>query len=516
MHDEFGHNYSANNLIDTGHLFHSNQLVTQAANYPGFETLVFAFHQITGAAPYTIGVALICILHVLTVFNVYAIGRSIAPPNVALWAAAIYSVSPQFIFVDSLFAYESFGLPLVIAAVTCVALAYQASSKNLRLTLLGASVCLTVVNLVVHHLSSYMAIFNLLVLGLAWLIIGAQDRRYEGAIPLAGSVVLAGLAAAWNMYRHAGISHYLSVYVTNGIDVLGKRLTGGARPIVQQGGVVTATTHTPLQSSHYPWYETVATYATQILILVCVVTAVIVYRRRREPILVLCLVLSVCYYGSLPLLFTSGGNAAHRSWAFTFLGLSVAVALGLNALATIARNRSRSFASVANSSFRAVLSIGVILLLAVGGYGASVNYVAMLPGHYLVASDGRSTPSELYGVADWLRQQQATGKTVLADSRTSDLLAGMTGILEDKTLAERLVMAPGVSPKYVAAAQDTASYLVINLEMKDQLPFEGYYFTNREPLVRPIPSAWIDKFANVPWLQLVHRTPRFLVYRIMP
>jgi hypothetical protein len=216
------------------------------------------------------------------------------------------------------------------------------------------------------------------------------------------------------------------------------------------------------------------------------------------------------------LLFSAGGqNAAHRSWAFSFIGLAAVMAVGVQDLHPVRRVRHAAMSASRVFGLRAALTL-LCLVLLVGAYGAGVNTVELFPGPFALGSDGRNVPAELYNVAGWFRVNAKPGQVVLADYRTSVLITTEANELPNEKLAAALVVPPtGVSASVIQQVRDTASYVVIDDRLATQASSEGYYFDAYEPrVVQPLGEASISKLADYSWLRVVHRTDHYTVYEV--
>lgn len=525
LNDEFGHFLQAQTMFSTGRLFLPNPIVTQAANYPGLEALTVALRHLTGLGTYRTGTIIITCAHLVVVFCIYQFARLVLPESAAAIAALIYAISPQFGFVDSIYAYESLGLPCAVASITAAALASRTADATARRRYLGLCAIFLVTCILTHHLSSFAALFTLATIAIAWLL-KADPRvgRRAGAELLVIAVLGSALATGWILFRHANTFSYLTVYLTDGWQTLADRITG--RGVAYNGYTPVAAQRTPLSSADKPIYELVATLAAQPILLV--LSAIGIWRRRHhtEAIWVACAVLSLMYFASLPLLLSaSGQNAAHRSWAFTYIGLAPIVAAGLEgvivarAKPVLRRGRHRvdpAGVTRLRPSRRAGV-IGLVLLLLVGSYGAGLNTLVAFPGPFVFQSDGRNVPGELYTLASWFRANAGAGNVVLSDYRTSVVLAAEGGQRPDVQEAAELIL-PASSPSraVISGVRATANYVVIDRRLTSEVSSEGFYFWEYEPAVKqPLAASSVSKLTRYSWLREVHRTDHYVVYQVL-
>lgn len=527
MHDEFGHLYTVTGLLHGDGLFQPNQIVTQSQNYPGFEAALYALHGVIRVAPYHIFQFVFVLLHVGLGLCVLSLARlALGTSRLAVLAAMIFIISPQLIFFDQLFSYESLGLPLAVAAITAAALASRTQHRDGQLKLISCALLISLAAIPVHHLTSYEAIFGLAVIGIAWLLRSDKGARAGSVALVLGTGILAVLAIAWNLARGANITHYLGVYVQSGVDALRQRVFGsGSTADSSSDGRASGSvgqSRNPLSGAHYPLFETAATLITQFVILVLVVAALLAGRKRREPAWWFAVVLTVAYYVTLPLLFSSGSNAAHRSWSFTYVGLAIVASAGVKPLGRAiakALRRPRA-ASPSRGPFLAIGSASLMAVLAVGFYGAGVNYLVEIPGPYVVGSDGRSAPPDLYRVGLWIRDHGHQDAVVLSDFSSISALEGVGHAFGNSNIAGLMTQGRTINPypENVARAfaKQRPTYLVVNSYLSTLPSLEGFYFFPSQITPEPLPRSWLSKFETVPWMHRVYRQGAFTVYRITP
>ena len=526
MNDELAHYLQAENMFRTGKLFLPNPIVTQAKNYPGFETLTTGLRGLTGLGTYQVGCLVIALAHIATVLALYQLARLIVSPQVAGVAALIYAVGPQFGLVDSIYAYESLGLPLAVGAIAMAATALRETLVRRRTVDLAATTLLLVACIFTHHLSSFACLTALAVLTIGGLVWPVTRTARAGAVAL-GTVTAAGwaTAVAWSIVRGAHIGSYLSVYVSNGWQSLLARVGIQSKGTqLYNGYTAVAAGRTPLSGADKPGYEIAATYATPLLLLAFAAWALWRARPARNAVTLLVVVFTVLYFVSLPLLFAAGGqNAAHRSWSFTLLGLSILAAAGLDSVMRLPVRRSDRRAPAPAAPARSVIldprtlaaTIGILVLL-IGGHGAGVNTLVAYPGKFVFQSDGRNVPRELYSLADWIRVNEGRDRTVLADYRTSVVLATIGGENPSTGLASELILPAGPPPPDVIEQVRTqADFVVVDHRLTSDVSSQGYYFWQYEQQVaQPLPRRSLAKLANYGWLKVIHRTTHYTVYEV--
>ncbi len=533
LNDELAHFWQAQHLYASRRLFQPNPIVAQAANYPGLHTLTVGLRDLTGLGTYQIGVITIATMHVCTVLCVYLLAQAITSDEIACLSALIYAINPQFGVMDSIYAYESLGLPLCAGAIAAAVTASKHSGRRARGGLLTVSALLLVASIFTHHLSSYLTLVALFVLYIGWMIFPDPSVGRRAATPLLG-VAVAGtvLAVAWAYVRDAHTFSYLSIYIRNGFESLSNSLVGGGKRPASRAYVPTSETRTPLSNSDKPLYEILATFAAQLILLILSAAGIWQMRRHRMGAALFAIIFSLLYFVSLPLLVTAGGqNAAHRSWAFTYLGLSVTVAVGLQrALLPVTERRHRATRTVSvggpsPSRMAARRLDGIVrrrlagticvLILLLGAWGAGVNTYVAFPGKFVFQSDGRNTPAELYDLGSWFLRTQGPNNVVLADYRTSVILTAIGDQRPDVVAAADLLIPIAPTRQAVSTARRIAQYVVVDERLATDRSDEGFDFYEYEPFgVEPLPTRNLNRLNHYTWLRVTHRTTHYIVYKV--
>jgi len=518
MNDEFAHYLQAMNMFDDGKLFQANPIVDQAANYPCFETMVVALRHLTHLSTYQSGTLAIACLHAATVCLIFQIARGVTGTRTAALAALFYAASPQFSFVDSLLAYESLGLPLTVGAIALALQASRTTQVAQRGIYLGLCTFLTVTCIFAHHLSSYVLLFSLAVISIGWLLAPARGVTRGNSAPLIAMTAIASVfAVAWVQIRHAGTFKYLTIYLQNGWTTITDHLPGH-HPKVQEfnGYVAVGATRKPLGTANNPIYEVLLTYAFVPASVVLFVIAVLSLRRRWSAHTVLLLTLATMYFLSLPLLFSqSGQSAAHRSWAFTYVGLVVVWAIGAAAVAKkVSQWRMPALGSA--GTLRAVGAATVVAFL-IASYGAGINRYELFPGPFLFGSDGRNVPNELYGLATWFKTEVPAKSVIASDARTTTLICGEADMLRDGKQAAALILPPGMPTGHIIKDfRKKIDYVVVDNRLITTPSQQGYYFDKYEAYVpQPLQPSSITKLADVGWLTNVKQTEHYTVYKVV-
>ena len=512
MNDEFGHVLQVGRLYETGKLFLSNPLVYEASHYPGLSTLAVGLKNATHLELIAIALPLIVLWHVASVTGVYQLGTLVTgDKRVAFGAALIYAINPQMGQVDSWFVYEAFAIPLCIWALVFALSAQRAKGGEQRLLWALVALCgLTCV--VTHHATG-----GLLVVAMALIAVGSlrKGRRREAVAPFIAACAIGAVFVLWAEWRGADLQHYFGPYVSDGYHSLLRRITGKTYTSVH--GASAANGRTPFSgASLIPAYERLSSVLMELILLAGTVLVTLFWRSRLTAGRVLVLTLAWLNFALLPLLISAEGQQiAHRTWDFTWIGLSVVAALAARELSTlwqrVRRGHRRDFSG---PTLRMAGCIAVVVIL-IGSYGAGVDYVDMFPGPFMFQSDGRDVPRELVDVADWLNQHGGHNATFASDYRTSVLISGYTLGTPEPLLAMEIIQpARTVPADVVALARRSLQFVIVDVRITTD-PVQGNYFGSFDAVgPQPLPSSSVTKLYSLNWLHLVHRTPHYLVFSV--
>ena len=161
-YDEFSHVQTAQSIAATGHLFSLNPILQISSFYPGLEIVTNALSSLTGLSIFVTGIVLIGVARLVIVLSLYLFYEQISK---SMWVAGIatllYMANPNFLFFDSMFAYESIAISLAVFILFAVVRrSYAGSNQRLGLTLtiwLGIGAVM-----VSHHVTSFILVAFLL------------------------------------------------------------------------------------------------------------------------------------------------------------------------------------------------------------------------------------------------------------------------------------------------------------------------------------------------------------------
>ena len=454
--DEQLHLRTLRDILLSHSLFQPHPQLAVSSRYPGLEAVTAVFHQL-GLPVMIAAVAVVLAARVALVLALCdAVEQLTGSPRAGGLAVAAYSVSAQFIFFNSQFAYQTLALPLALAAVAFIARARWVDNPGPLFV--GATVCLLAVAMT-HHVTSFLTAAFLAV----WTV--AQRGRPARRRVLYGAIIAAVTTTMWAIVQWSLLRAYLGPIA----DDMATQVTGGFHrtPFHDESGEVE-----PMWERLLMLYYAVAVTAVVSSLMLISARSILRRRRsgaRREPALdagkkrksrnaptgfrlpvgltayysvlrrspqsdsqrwepPLLLVLMAA---TIPILFAarvmpSWGALGDRVLTFLFLPLGALVAdgavrwsRGLRPSNDAQRNQLKLFRRLA-----VLLATGVF----VGGHlmGSGPDW-ARLPGRYLVSADGRSMDAETLAAARWAVDGLPVGSRVAADRVSSVLLSAQAG-----------------------------------------------------------------------------------------
>lgn len=500
--DEQLHMRTLGDIISSHRLFEANPLLGVSPQYPGLEALTVLLHQ-TGLptmAAATI-VVFLCRLMLVTVLC-DAVEQLTGDMRAGGMAVAAYAVSPQFVFFNSQFAYQTMALPLALAAVSLLARA-RSSDYPVRL-FLGATVCLFGVA-VTHHVTSFLTTVFLLL----WVLVEKGQSRLR---ILYGALVAVASTLAWAMVQWSMLSGYFGPIID---DVSNQLATGMRRkPFHDSGGSVL-----PF------WERLLLLYYAFALALVVLALAVYAFGwwgkhifgpREHRPQRWLPSLLLLFLVMLLPVLMAArvvpkGGEIFDRSSSFLFLPFSLLVGYYAVRFWWHEPRHARSDQRWRSTGGRAT-AIVLASMMFVGGYilGSGATWSRM-PGPYQVSSDSRSMDSETLAAVDWARENLPPGSRMSADRVNSTLFAARAGLWPILKRRDADVPSLYFADDWGEKETQTARilqlrYLYVDRRWADELPHLGsYFFKGETPEIQQLTDWELTKFDTVPGIELLYR-----------
>ncbi|MCV7229637.1 hypothetical protein [Mycolicibacterium komossense] len=540
-YDEQLHMRTLNDIESSHGLFQPHPILAVSSRYPALESLTALFHEF-GLPTMAAATAVVLLARLALVLALCAAVEHVTgSPRAGGLAVAAYSVSPQFVFFNSQFSYQTLSLPLALAAVAFIARARWA--QNPVPLFCGATICLLAVA-VTHHLTSWLTATFLVIWTLAERHSRSRRRVFCGAVvALLAGVIWA--AIQWSLLRD---------YFGPMIDDVTSQLHGaGNRELFTE----TSREVKPLwQRGLLVYYAIAVTSAVAWLIFIRI-RPILPYLRgtlaaRRSgrkrsacpelpatlggrhggaddaewdtlrwgpPTLLLIMVTAI------PVLFAarvmpSLGEIGDRASSFLFLPFSLLIAAaGVNYRSgrhthaerlTSTKKDLRARCATPVRLFAVALATAVFL----GGYllGSGSDW-ARLPGGYLPGADGRSIDAEALAATRWAHDRLPPGSRIGSDRVTSTLLASGAGLWPIiKDVGPALYREESWGQAQTDTVRDLRlRYLYVDRRIADQPPYVSGYFDERSPPLA-ITRAALAKFDSVPGIHEVYRHGPVSIY----
>jgi hypothetical protein len=514
--DETAHFALLRNVIWSHQLFQFTPLLPIGTYYPGLESTAATIHWLTGLSPWDSALTLIAVAHCLLPVQVYYIARALQVPH--RWAAVaglVYATNPQFVYDDAQFAYESVAILLMLTIVRLYAEALAAERSGGRTWRQSLSIVLLIAVIsfgcvVTHHLTSLTGI-ALLLAGALFVkpIRGLADRkggwrrlfvRWTPVLTLATCLGLwiafvAPPTVAYLFPSVSGTASQLLALVTGS-----KGSSGAARMIFNQ--------------STAPGYERAAAVVGPIMIALALLFAGI--RWLQKPALrsnfLWSFVVIAAYLVSLPLtLIGDGVSGAHRTWATTYIGVSLLPA-ALVVLFELDKHRPwlKRTAAMAGAGALAVLLVGNVAA------GTPIDY--RFPGPYKFDSDTLSVTPETLSFAHWILTHLGPGKHVVTDRFTALALTAHAAAVTPVegpvvSIASIWYDARPPAPYLMSVLQrHGVDYLAIDVRDTEYTATNPTLFYTGEPNL--VPRRNFTRLAHWPWLRLLYSSRHYRLYKI--
>jgi hypothetical protein len=511
--DEQLHMRTLRDIIGSHRLFQPNPVLEISPRYPGLETVTVAFHQL-GLPPMVAAVIVILLARLVLVFVLCdAVEYLTESSRAGGLAVALYAMSPQFVWFNSQFSYQTLSLPLALGAVSFIGRARQADNPMPFLG--GATVCLLGVAMA-HHLTSFLTAGFMII----WTLAERGPARLRvayGALAAISSTVL------WALVQRATLEQYFGPMIND----LAAEVGGGVR---RQAFKSSAGEATPLLDKVLLLDYAGALTLTALALFILTVR----WQRRRQhdlyywnpQLLVLAMALA------LPVLLAArvvpkGVEIFTRSSSFLFLPLSFVVVNYIGRLdwwhmARLSDRPPQDFGPHPSKYGRVGQLLWVVVASTVflGGYvlGSGPNW-ARLPGPYMPAADSRSMDPETLAAVKWAGDSLSPGSRIGADRVSSILLASQAGLWPVyeglngvKTPELYVARVWGLAETDLASALKLR-YLYVDRRLADALPPFGHYFIDNEVNAgKQITLGQLTKFDRIPAIKTVYRHGPVSIY----
>ena len=515
FHDELAHWRQARLAYETGHLFLANPTIGIIKYFPGLHGLTAALSDISGLHSFRIGLVIIGVAHLLGLGGVFLLAETaLGSTRVAGVAAVVYSLNPSYLFFDAQYSYESLAIVFYIWVLVCAIRMVAADSGSGRLGWGIAGGLLASASIVTHHLTTYVLAENLVLASMvtAFLVYRRREPRHTLVLVASFTVMVIAGMLAWLVLIAPQAAGYLTHSLAGGASDLVHILNGqtGARKLFSRSAT--------------PFYERLCAFLSPILALIGAGVGLLLLRRRRWPSAPAMGIAAfgLLYFPSMPLILTArGAEGAGRTWAFTYLGLSLLAAPALVAI-TDGTVRLR-FVPVPVRRLRKLLVVAALGVVFVGNVAMLTSPDYRFPGPFIFGSDTRSLTPELIHLTNWFERTQGHERLVVSDRYTGLALAGLGDAwTASPSLGFRVwELYFNLRPSRLLLNQLRTSgyeYVIVDRRMYQALPEVGVYFEPDEPAAyertKPPPRAALSKFDDSPWMTRIYESDNLAVYRL--
>ena len=545
--DEFIHLRQTLETFLHGDVGHVSYMLPITKEFPGLHQTVSAFARLTGLPLGPAGMAVVVLAHVLSVLAVYQLVRAVGvPARGAAVGAVVYTLNPSWVYFDTSVSYESLALPVLLWCLAATVAASRAPERP-DLRYIAVTVLCAAALPMIHHVTTLMLclILGLLIVpGLVhrvrWGAAGDCGAPRERLWPLllTASCLLVSITYWWSD-KYDWLYSYLSPALTRGGAQIRQILVPSSQAAAESSGE-----RVPFGGAENPFYEIVSGLLFPAVVLVLFLGSLVVLWRNRRRVGSApwaFALLGALYFVSLPMVLTKGGaEGAHRSWAFSFIGIAVLCGLAWSfGLPSVGGHRRPSVAGHSRPSVAGAFGrsgalfrrpgvragvVGVVFtVLAFGSAALGLNVSDRFPGSANVGDDARSVSREGAAVAAWMAAHTPVDTPVLAD-RYVTLQVGSVGRMASLRPSDAFPMwdlymsAAPIRPevlKQVLSAK--IRYFVVDARMTTTRPRLGYWFTKDEPGVDGkglFPQVAIDRFNCLPWMRARFAAGSLTVYQV--
>lgn len=519
FHDEYAHWREVLDILRTGKLHQPNTIVPIISNYPGLHALTTVVQRMSGLSIWHSALLVLFVAHCASLIAVFLIAERLTNDlRIAAIAALAYALNSSYMYFDTQFAYESMAILLFLTAAYCGVAIWRSTSRAQVKSWLTMGVIIGAGCVVTHHLSSVFLVGLLAIMGAfirpdAGADLELQRHARRAIWILAG--VIAVFLTLWITLLAPFTMHYLGDVIGKGTSQLGQIITGkkSAGPGTGQ--------RTLFAHNAGPIYEHLAAFASPVLAFGVALVGLRLYRRKQlfEGAARPFIVFGFLYFASLPfVLVYGGGEGAHRSWAFSYLGLAIVVAgTGVWML-----DRSLAWGHRVRRALAAGL-LATFAVVLVGNVAAGENTDYRFPGPYAYGSDTRSVTPELRAMSDWLKKTVGPDNLVVTDRYTGLILASLGGqqtAVPSKDFPTYDLFFNGGGPNVKLLGELQASnfeYLIVDKRTGYLHPLLGVYFEPDEPYAystnSPITPAKLNRYDTLPWTTKVFESDNYRIYR---
>jgi hypothetical protein len=527
-HDEFAHWRATYEILSTGKLFQPNPIISIIARYPGLHAATAAVVHATGLTIWQAATLLLILFHVTLVLGIAELAQAVGFNNrTASLIAILYGLNSSFLYFDTQYAYESMAITFLVWTLVAYIRAIRACLHGGQAAWSVLTLVLAAGTIITHHLSTATLVLIMALVSLAvsipWL---ARREGWIRTAVMAWSLTLVTtlMAGAWFLFVAPGTWSYLSPFLGQGLSELMQDVNGSGN------------TRQLFAASLSPVWEQQSAYLVPVFALGLAVGGLVLIRGRIKAgslprgelraIVIAFVLFGLAYFPSNAFILTpSGEEGARRSWAFTWIGLSMLAGPAAIWLLDWARRSTHRWRRV---SLRSALTAALAIAL-VGGTAAAVPAYYRFPGPFLFGSDARSVTPELLAMSEWFSTRFGADNDIFTDRYTGLILAsfGLQNTVYPSTafpVWDLYLAKPGapIEPPNLLGeiASSNITYLIVDRRMAYELPEIAAYFTPTDPasLLRqsgkPVFYGRLQKFDAIQWMVKVFQSDNYSIYRL--
>lgn len=482
--DELQHVLTAQNILNSHHLFGYNPYLSVSPGFPGLEIITTAIVQVTGLSLFHAGVIVVSLTHALVPVAVFLLFRDLTGSDrTAGIAAFVYSLAPHYSYFDTLFIY---GAP----AITFMVLVLNAAMSNARRNTNPLWMVVAFTPLVVtHHVSAVATIGILLAFAI---VVGLSGATRRAVYLVVITVLMLDDLIGWAELHAASVFTYLLQPIESSFSGAFARSKG-------QEAVSVAS---PIPA----WESPMGKLGAVVMLALVLGGIVLILRGRAGRLVKLFALLGLAYPVILGvrLLSSDGPELASRALSYAMLLVAFPVAIALERIVAARR-----------ALVRGAVATGAVLVLLVAAIVTGLPAAwERIPGRFIVASLESGVDQRVTAVGKWAAASWKGGQTVACDPSVCSFFAGYVGAVPftgASSLYYKTTVA-GLNRGLRAAAVD---YIETDERWTQQLPATGAYFipdVRDGEHTRPLAQSLLTKFDEDPLLDRVYDDGDIQVY----
>jgi len=528
--DEFSHFRMLQDLVHTGHPVSSVGLLQIGASFPGLELVTSALFHLSGLTLWISALVIAGVAHVALLAGVYVLVRDASrSTRAAAIAAVVYSLNPSWLIFDAQFSYETLALPMLVWILVFALRGARQRPIGAAVFTRVAQVSLAVVLIaglvVTHSVTSFVCAATLT--GIA--IVATLQRRGLLRADVVTSPLVAWGLAAWSVlvttFRFVDVGHPLLVYLGPTFHV-----SEQLRQLLSLFGIGAGLPlHSAFANSSAPLFEIVCAYLMLPVLLVAFVWALwglLGSRRELSPLAYVAAVLGALFFASLPLASAVAySEAVHRSWAFSFLGfaviLAVAGGLALDGRLTISMRARRLWPPEVrwHRTLRpAIAACAVVVAIGSVSLGSSTAY--RFGGPVAPETDPLYVGTQTAMIASWFARHGTSHDVVFANRwvvRPIAIASRVRLVKPGGTEVLLLLTHHIYADQLYAYLRDRVTYVVFDRRTGAVGSVEGWFwYVPADTLLPKRARAHIypGRVGCLNWLNAVFATTEYEVFRV--